>query len=326
MVIEDRVFGQIKIEEPVIEELINSYPIQRLKQIDQAGYFQPFVSIDKHDRFYHSVGVYYLLKKYQAPLEEQVAGLIHDVSHAAFSHCADYIFAQGSEAEQDFQDKIFNQFVKDTEIPQILKKHNFDLDYILNEHNFPILENNVPDICADRIDYSLRTAVFSNQLAQQDIKYFLEKLSIKNNQWYFIDFESGKRFAENFKKMNQMFYSGIESGLMFTAMKGLMSYALKQGYIDQQDFFKTDKVVLDKIRNKLTVDPELLKLYRRLNNLSKYENNPNDYDFTVKVKSRIIDPYILEKDNLVRLSDLDTSWKETVEQGLKPKEYFIKYL
>ena len=37
----DRVYGNVEIDEPVILELIDSKTFQRLKEIDQAGYFEP---------------------------------------------------------------------------------------------------------------------------------------------------------------------------------------------------------------------------------------------------------------------------------------------
>ena len=108
----DRVYENIEIDEPVILELINSKTIQRLKDIDQAGYFEPHFPGTAHSRFEHSVGVYLLLKMYGAPIEEQIAGLIHDVSHSAFSHCIDYVLDAGSEKEHNHQDNVFDEFVR----------------------------------------------------------------------------------------------------------------------------------------------------------------------------------------------------------------------
>jgi hypothetical protein len=72
------------------------------------------------------MGVYLLLKNYGAPIEEQIAGLIHDASHSAFSHCVDYVLAAGSESEQSHQDNVFDEFVRRSEIPSILKKYSID--------------------------------------------------------------------------------------------------------------------------------------------------------------------------------------------------------
>jgi len=37
----DRVYGNFTIEEPVVLELLHSPTLQRLKEIDQIGYFEP---------------------------------------------------------------------------------------------------------------------------------------------------------------------------------------------------------------------------------------------------------------------------------------------
>jgi HD superfamily phosphohydrolase len=122
MIINDKVFWEIDITEPVILALINSSSIQRLKWIDMAWYFEQYFPWTKYSRFDHSIGVYHVLNIYWAPIEEQIAWLIHDVSHSAFSHCADYVLSGWSEHLHDFQDNIFNQFVRDSEIPGILSK------------------------------------------------------------------------------------------------------------------------------------------------------------------------------------------------------------
>ena len=147
----DRVYGNFEIKEPVILELINSKTIQRLKDIDQAGYFEPHFPGTAHSRFEHSIGVYLLLKMYKAPIEEQIAGIIHDVSHSAFSHCIDYVLGAGSGKEHNHKDNIFDKFVRKSEIPEILKKHNLDLKYILDDENFPLKEKDLPDLCATEL-------------------------------------------------------------------------------------------------------------------------------------------------------------------------------
>ncbi|NQV13734.1 MAG: HD domain-containing protein [Parcubacteria group bacterium] len=114
---QDRIYGSVEIKEPVILELIACPAIQRLKEIDCAGYMRAHFPDIERSRFEHSMGVFLLLRKYNASLEEQIAGLIHDVSHSAFSHCVDYALAAGSQKEQNHQDNVFDAFVRQTEIP-----------------------------------------------------------------------------------------------------------------------------------------------------------------------------------------------------------------
>ncbi len=245
MLYKDQLYGEIEISEPVILELIDNSALQRLKGINQAGYSKKHFPAE-FTRFDHSIGVFYLLKKYDAPIEEQIAGLIHDVSHSAFSHCIDYALDSGSEKEHSHQDNIFNEFIKNSEIPIILKKYNFDLEYILNEENFPLKEKGLPDLCADRIDYSLRTALLFNESSSSDVKYFLDNLVTENNNWIFKEFEPARKYAELFFKLNKKYYSGLASAIMFRTVGDYLKYALKKTYITENDLYTTDEIVLSK--------------------------------------------------------------------------------
>jgi hypothetical protein len=307
----------------VILELINSAPVQRLKEIDQAGYFEPYFPGSAHSRFEHSLGVFLLLKQFRAPIEEQIAGLIHDVSHSAFSHCADYAIEGVTAEAQTFQDDIFDEFVKHSTIPAILKKYNFDLDFILDDKNFPLKESDLPDLCADRIDYALRTAVVLKKI--NDGKYFINSLLAENGKWIFQNFESAKKFAELFFELNRDYLSGLPSAIMFRTVGDYLRYALSRGYISETDLFTTDKVVLAKIETYHQADSHLRLLFERMNGRIGVKNNPENFDAKVTCKSRIVDPCCYNNGKVSRLSEIEPEWLEVVKQELRPKEYFLKF-
>jgi hypothetical protein len=50
---QDRVYGQVTISNPVILDLIKSQELQKLKGVDQAGYYEPYYPGSKHSRFEH---------------------------------------------------------------------------------------------------------------------------------------------------------------------------------------------------------------------------------------------------------------------------------
>ena len=324
MLIKDRVYGEVDILEPVLIEIINSSALQRLKEIDQAGYFEPHFPGTAHSRFEHSVGVCALLKKYGAPIEEQIAGLIHDVSHSAFSHCIDYVLDVGSQKEQNHQDNIFEEFVKKSQIPSILKKYNFNLEYVLNDENFPLKEKDSPDLCADRIDYSLRTALVFKEI--NSAEYFFENLTAENGRWIFKNFESAEKYAELFLKINTNYYAGLPSAVMFRTVGDYLRYALLKGYILENDFYATDKIVLSKIEPYLKIDEQLRLLFDRMNNKIGFQNNPNEYDVEVFCKSRVVDPLCWYDGEVKRVSDIDSNWGIILKEESKPKRYFIKFV
>jgi len=323
MNIKDRVYGDVEISEPVLLEIINSPTLQRLKDIDQAGYFEPHFPGTSYSRFEHSIGVCSLLKKYGAPIEEQIAGLIHDVSHSAFSHCIDYVLDVGSEKEHNHQDNVFGDYVRKSEIPGIFKKYGFDLDYILDDKNFPLKEKDLPDLCADRIDYSLRTALVFGEI--KTANYFLDNLEAKNGEWIFKNFESAKKYAELFLKLNTYCYAGLTSAVMFRTVGDYLRYALSRGYISETDLYTTDKIVLSKIEPHHKSDQRLKLLFDRMNNKIGFKNDSNNFDGDVFCKSRIVDPLCKQNGEVKRVSQVDSSWGIILKEESRPKHYFIKF-
>ena len=124
MVISDRVYGKVKIESPVLLELIKSKSLQRLKGISQFGIPDEFYYLKNFSRYEHSIGVMILLKQLGASEKEQIAGLLHDVSHTAFSHVIDWVVGEG--LTEDFQDNQHKNFIKSSPLTKILKKYNYD--------------------------------------------------------------------------------------------------------------------------------------------------------------------------------------------------------
>ena len=88
----DPVYGQVRLTEPLLIDLFHSKAVQRLERIHQGGitaYIQP---TRKTTRLDHSLGVTALLRKLDAQVEEQAAGLVHDVHHNAFSQFIYFFF------------------------------------------------------------------------------------------------------------------------------------------------------------------------------------------------------------------------------------------
>ena len=77
----DLVYGRAEINEPVLVELINSKPLQRIKKVNQAGtqLVEPHRTSTRYD---HCVGVLILLRKYDASIEEQIGGLLRCSPHS----------------------------------------------------------------------------------------------------------------------------------------------------------------------------------------------------------------------------------------------------
>jgi hypothetical protein len=329
----DRIYGETEISEPIVLELLASPTLKRLKGIDQFGYLPGYPSVPPGgfpggpvSRFEHSVGVFLLLRKYGASFEEQISGLLHDVSHTVFSHSTDYALRDGeSAAKQDHQDNVFETFVKNSDLLKIFSKYGLDVDYILDENNFPLKEKKLPDLCADRIDYFLRDGTDIGIVEKDMAENFLQHLFVENNIWFFDNFEIAKKYVDAFSLLNKKYYCAFGDAKMFASVGDCVKYALEKGYIVKSDLFTTDDVVLGKIKNYSNQDKKLELLLERMDNKIGATNNPDNFDRRVFCKSRAVDPFFKDGEKLKRVSEVDAEWAAALPEELKPKEYFIKF-
>ena len=176
MIFKDAVHGSVDVDVPVIKELAESKPIQRIKAVCNQGVPKKYIADFEVDysRFDHSVGVMLALRRVGASLEEQVAGFLHDVSHTAFSHLVDYVI--GSGVKEDYQDNRHAHFFgKGTELYGILKSNEMDPEKISNPENFGLLEREQPYLCADRFDNTAR--LWAEEEGSEAVRRTLESLT-----------------------------------------------------------------------------------------------------------------------------------------------------
>ncbi len=301
MTIKDRIYGKVKIEEPVLVELLKSPSVLRLKNISQFGVPDKYYHLRNYSRYEHSFGVMILLRKLGATLEEQVAGLLHDVSVLAFSHVIDWVFANGRDGVEDYHDKIHGMFINNTEIPKILEKFDFDLERIINVENFPLLERKIPDLCTDRIDYALR------EIPSKIVHNCPKGLMNYNGEIVFTNKKSAWIFATNFLKRQTNHWGGYEAMMRYHLFSKVLKRALDLKILSDKDFYKNERFVLNKIEK--SQDKMIREILKLLENkpLKKAKNNSGKKIFK---KFRYVDPLVLMGLGTRRLSNLRPEFSE----------------
>lgn len=324
MIINHKIYGRHVITESVLIELIKSKSLQRLKEIDNNGpRVYHYSSPGRFSRYNHSIGVMLLLRKFNASLEEQIAGLLHDISHTAFSHVADFVFERRE--QHDYQDSKLAQAFKIQGINKILKKYKINPRKILNEKNFPLLERTLPALCADRIDYTLQDAL-GKKLYKIDRKLFLENLAVYKNQFVFKDKIWAKRFGLIYLKLNQNSWCCPLQVAIYQITADAINLALGGKIITKKDLFTTDKFLMKKL--KTSKNPEIIGKIKSLKNLEVKIVKEKNADICVKSKIRIVDPPFIKNNKLVRLASADKNYKKKITAwGKKTKKGFcIKIL
>lgn len=306
MKIQDKVYGGFELSEPVLMDLIKSKPLQRIKGVNQAG-TQLVKPHKKTTRYEHCVGVMLLLKNYGASLEEQIAGLLHDVPHTAFSHAID--FAVGDHEGQTFHENFKEKIILNSKIPQILEKYNIDIQKVLDEKKFSLLEQTLPALCADRIDYFLRDLV--NDFGRtNNVDYFLKHIIVHNGKFVMNNRGAAKKFSNLFMKMCLESWVDPLTLAAFNLLASAVRKALNSGKIIETDLFLTDKIFLKKLKS--TKDPEILKPLRLLTPKLSISLSDKDYDFHSWGKPRYVDPPIYTNGKISTLSALDKNYAKKI--------------
>lgn len=113
---QDFAYGRADIDEPVLVELMSTAAMQRLNGILQHGITGFLGTTRPITRFEHSVGVMLLARHFKAPLTEQIAALLHDVSHTAFSHVPDHFFSRPT--GESFYEIMKETYLGEPDIPK----------------------------------------------------------------------------------------------------------------------------------------------------------------------------------------------------------------
>ncbi|CAG7915109.1 hypothetical protein SSCS72_02930 [Mammaliicoccus sciuri] len=282
-----------------------------MKKIRQSG--ANFLVNKKYSqvtRYDHSIGVMLLIKKVGGSIDEQIAGLLHDVSHTAFSHVSDLLFKV--EKESSFHEQIYIDFIKKTDIPRILDEHGYNYkDILFDLTKWNLLEKPFPLLSIDRIDYTLRDMVVYENLSLKEVNNFLEKLIVFKNKLCLEDIKSGEWFLNLYFKEVVTFFMNPKNVYSHIIFKNILEYALEKGIINKVDFMKTDEYILGKLNQ---CDSSYIKgLFEKLEQNQVIKSNKHDYNYFLEFKVRQINPYILIENKLIELSIVSNKTKLMIE-------------
>ena len=322
----DSVFGKIQIEEPILLDIIDSPFMQRMKDIDQHGLVYFTKDTRTFNRFDHSLGVYYLLKRYGASLPEQAAGLTHDISHTTFSHIGDIVYEHYSDI-LSYQDSIHYWYLKKTDLPEILESYDCSLeDFLHKNERYKMLEQNLPDLCADRIEYNLHTGIVFEMITKEDLQEILGDLHHENGRWYFETPSIAKKLGNLSLHFTENLWGVNENAIIYKFAAKAFQRAMNLKVVSSDDLhFSTDQEVLEKLKQ--SKDPLIQAYVKRCYNPKKYFQTGNklQHNFLVKQKFRGVNPWIKVEDSFIRLTSLDLEYGISymrVKEALQAGSYF----
>jgi len=321
MLISDRIYGAQEIGEPLLLDLLGSAAVQRLHGVLQHG-ISGLVGITRDTtRFEHSVGVMLLVRRLGAPLEEQAAALLHDISHTAFSHVIDYVF--GGHDSQSYHDEKRAEFVAGSDLPGILRRHGLDWCELLckdddeQARDHPLLEQPAPALCADRMDYFLRDALDLGLAALPEILAALDDLTVCQRRMAAGSLETARWIGNTYMAADEASWANFREVGLYELTAQAIRRAFDVGALTEADLWGTDLPAWQKMH--ASPDGELQGLLELVSADTQFIWDAVNPTFSVSTKLRTVDPDVCHGGALTPLSTLDGEFSQRRRRYLESK-------
>ncbi len=243
-IINDPVFGFIKIRKGLLYDIVQHSLFQRLNRINQLGLASVVYPGPRHTRFQHSLGALYLMTEAVKSLKEKgvyifdseaeavkAAILMHDIGHGPFSHVLEDTLIHGI-SHEDISLLMMEQINKD-----IHGELNLAISIFKDEYPNKIFHQLISSqLDMDRLDYLQRDSFFTG-VTEGNIgsARIIKMLNVKDDRLV-VD-SKGIYSIENFLTTRRLMYwqvylhrtaVGYEKILVNTLLRA--KYLTKIGY------------------------------------------------------------------------------------------------
>lgn len=312
----DTVYGSVQLNEPVLLDLMQSVAMMRLRGILQHGISGLIGLTAPITRFEHSVGTMLLVRRLGATLEEQIAALLHDVSHTAFSHVIDYVF-EGHNS-QSYHEEKKEEYLIHSDVPAVLAQHGYNWHDFVDETVYQLLEQPAPRLCADRLDYFLRDALPLGLAALEDVQFALDHLVVENGRIVTNDLTVARWLGYTYMAADDASWANFREVGLYELTARAIRDGLRLGVITEADFWLTDQPFWAKLHT--AIDP-IVQAQLRLVSLDTQfvwdEANPT---FAISTKLRTIDPDVWIGGEIRPFSTLDPTYSQYRQNYLTSKQ------
>jgi HD superfamily phosphohydrolase len=241
---DDRVYGPAQIDDPDVLALIATPTFRRLGGIRQAGPSAmafPFKTVTRRE---HSLGVYLLLQRLGAGRRERVAGLLHDLSHTAFSHAVDFVVHSD---EQDHHEQLKPAFLNRPDVAAALGRMGYRPEQFYDDSVYRLLERPLPWLCADRLDYFLRDSLACGVSTPESAARTLAAVVVVEGLIAFDDAEVARDAVRRFGVMNRDWWASDTEAYIYNEFADALREGLRLGALAESDLLGDDDAVLARL-------------------------------------------------------------------------------
>ena len=262
-----------------------------------------------YSRLDHSVGVALIIWNFTKDKTQTIAGLLHDVSTTVFSHVSD--FRKGDALTQtSTEEPTTKMILSDSALCKLLKSDGIEPKDVVDYHIYPIADNEIPSLSADRLEYMYPSglALDGSWTFEEIAKTYNDLIILKNeenkDELGFKTIEMAELYCKKFCMIGHILQLN-ENKLSLQLLSQIMTKAVELNVLQEEDFMTlSESKIIEKIESfisKKTLSLEEQKfatMYNTFRKMTKVEHTnqklPEDKYFCVslKVKQRYINPLV----------------------------------
>jgi HD superfamily phosphohydrolase len=312
---DDSIYGPTTIDEPVLLELMETRAVGRLKGVLQHGVTALLGITTPITRYQHSVGAMLLVRRAGGGLHEQVAALLHDVSHTAFSHVIDHVFHD--QGTQSYHERQKEWWIERTELPAVLARHDLNWRDFLDDEPFPLLEQPLPRLCADRLDYFLRDGSGMGLVSPAELRFVLSHLVVAEGRMAMDDVAAARLLGEQFMAADDGSWSNPHELVLYELAARAIRTAIENRVFSEEDLWGTDTVLWEHLRQ--SKDAEVLRWVRMTEGRPEFVTDWEKPTIRIRPKVRAIDPDVMTAKGMRPLSEIDEDFRRRRENYVRRK-------
>jgi len=280
-----------------------------------------------HNRFFysrldHSIGVALIVWHFTKNKAQTVAALLHDISTPVFSHVSD--FRKGDALTQSATEAPNSIMIKnDKNLAELLKLDGLFVEQVQDYHIYPIADNEIPCLSADRLEYMFPSGMaLDGSWTMEEIRRCYNDISILKNEngideLGFNSLKIALEYCRHFCMIGHILQLN-ENKLALNLLGKIMNLAVEEKILCEDDFMSLSEAQIIQILDKnLQKESELYILYKTFRSMKKIEHTDcelkNHYCVSLKVKQRYINPLVKLEKATMRLSDCSVEAKQIIE-------------
>lgn len=282
-----------------------------------------------HTVFTHSIGVALILWRFTHDKKQTLAGLFHDIANPAFKHVIDYM--NGDAETQESTEERTSEIIRNSRtITRQLKRDGIMPGEVSDYKLFPLADNPMPNLAADRLEYSLGNGYFIYDAWTIDqVKRFSENITVLHNEngieeFGFCDLEVAKEFTKGVLKYFAIFHSDNDRAFARFIADILKSMMLRD-YLTIDDLYAmSEREIVDWILScgDKTISEAFRQFQRATSVYSSSSAKKDRYCTNVKAKVRYIVPLVQGNDETGdrRITELSKSISQAIIKYLDSKQ------